>query len=174
MLAILCWLDQHSGHPTARKMLLTVFLFELCLKLRHTVFKMSRAMKMCLMSYANNKGADQPAHPRSLITAFVVRCLDNIISLIYSRNFKTLASFCDCAGRFVSGLVGNSRRHVRSCRGSLMNGNPVLPSFGNIWAATWQNQQSEYAPSEDLDQPRHPLSLIRVFAVRMKKAWVLS
>ena len=28
------------------------------------------------MSYANNKGADQPAHPR-----FVVRCLDSIISL---------------------------------------------------------------------------------------------
>ena len=43
-----------------------------------------------------------------------------------------------------------------------------------IWAATWQNQQSECAPSEDSDQPGHPLSLIRVFAVRMKKAWVLS
>ena len=37
--------------------------------------------KMCLMSYTNNKGADQPAHPRSLISAFVVRCLDIIISL---------------------------------------------------------------------------------------------
>ena len=37
--------------------------------------------KMCLMSYANNKGADQPAHPRSLISAFVVRCLDSMISL---------------------------------------------------------------------------------------------
>ena len=37
--------------------------------------------KMCLMSYANNKEADQPAHPRSLISAFVVRCLDSIISL---------------------------------------------------------------------------------------------
>ena len=32
---------------------------------------------MCLMPYANNKGADQPAHPRSLISAFVVRSLDN-------------------------------------------------------------------------------------------------
>ena len=38
--------------------------------------------KMCLMLYANNKGADQPAHPRSLISAFVVRSLDNIISLV--------------------------------------------------------------------------------------------
>ena len=37
--------------------------------------------KMCLMSYANNKGADQPVHPRSLISAFDVRCLDSIISL---------------------------------------------------------------------------------------------
>ena len=37
--------------------------------------------KTCLMSYANNKGADRPAHPRSLISAFVVRCLDSIISL---------------------------------------------------------------------------------------------
>ena len=37
--------------------------------------------KMCLMSYANNKGTDQPAHPCSLISAFVVRCLDSIISL---------------------------------------------------------------------------------------------
>ena len=37
--------------------------------------------KMCLMPYANIKGADQPAHPRSLISAFVVRCLDSIISL---------------------------------------------------------------------------------------------
>ena len=30
-----------------------------------------------MLSYVNNKGADQPAHPRSLISAFVVRCLDS-------------------------------------------------------------------------------------------------
>ena len=30
------------------------------------------------------------------------------------------------------------------------------------------------APSEGSDQPRHPPSLIRVFAVHMKKDWVLS
>ena len=30
------------------------------------------------------------------------------------------------------------------------------------------------APSEDSDQPGHPPSLIRVLAVRMKKAWVLT
>ena len=31
---------------------------------------------------------------------------------------KTLARFCGCAGRFESDLVGNSRSHVLSCRGS--------------------------------------------------------
>ena len=29
--------------------------------------------KMCLMPHANNRGADQPAHTRSLISTFVVR-----------------------------------------------------------------------------------------------------
>ena len=43
-----------------------------------------------------------------------------------------------------------------------------------IWAAPWQNQQCGCAPSKDSDQPGHPPSLIRVFAVHMKKAWVLS
>ena len=42
------------------------------------------------------------------------------------------------------------------------------------WDVTWQNQQNECAPSEDSDQPWHPPSLIRVFAVRMQKPWVLS
>ena len=44
----------------------------------------------------------------------------------------------------------------------------------HIWAASWQNQQMACAPSEDSDQPGHASSLIRVFVVRMKKAWVLS
>ena len=35
-----------------------------------------------------------------------------------------------------------------------------------IWATSWQNLQNDCAPSEDSDQPRHPPSLIRVFAVR--------
>ena len=38
--------------------------------------------KMCLMSYANNEGADQPAHPRSLISTFVVRCLGSMICIL--------------------------------------------------------------------------------------------
>ena len=64
-------------------------------------------------------------HPRSLISAFVVRWLDSIISLL--RNFEIIASFCGCAGRFVSGLVGSSRRQVLSCRGSNILSNKRRP-----------------------------------------------
>ena len=40
----------------------------------------SRREKTCLRWFANNKGADQTAHPRSLISAFVIRDLESIIS----------------------------------------------------------------------------------------------
>ena len=32
-----------------------------------------RREKTCLRGFANNTGADQPAHPRSLISTFVIR-----------------------------------------------------------------------------------------------------
>ena len=38
-----------------------------------------RREKTCLRGYANNTGADQPAHLRSLISAFVIRFLESII-----------------------------------------------------------------------------------------------
>ena len=50
----------------------------------------------------------------------------------------------------------------------------VFYTNDKTWAATCQNQQSDCAASEDSDQPGHPPRLIRVFDVRMKKAWVLS
>ena len=34
------------------------------------------------MLYANEKGADQPVHLSSLISTFVVHCLDSIIPLV--------------------------------------------------------------------------------------------
>ena len=42
------------------------------------------------LSYANNKGADQPAHPRSLISTFVVHCLDSIIPLVSVSEISSL------------------------------------------------------------------------------------
>ena len=42
------------------------------------------------MLYANNKGADQPAYPRSLISAFVFRCLDSTIPLVFISKISSL------------------------------------------------------------------------------------
>ena len=36
----------------------------------------------CLRGFANNKGSDQPAHPRRLISAFVIRFLGSTISIL--------------------------------------------------------------------------------------------
>ena len=39
--------------------------------------KMGHTMRKPNLSQVNKKGVDQPAHPRSLISAFVVHCLDS-------------------------------------------------------------------------------------------------
>ena len=39
-----------------------------------------RREKPCLRGFANNKSADQPAHPRRLISAIVIRFLQSTIS----------------------------------------------------------------------------------------------
>ena len=59
------------------------------------------------MLYANNKGADQPVHPRNLISAFVVHCLDSIIPLVSISEISSfyLASVAAQAG--LSTLVAN-------------------------------------------------------------------
>ena len=56
--------------------------------------------KTCLMPYANNKGADQPAHTYSLISTFVVRCLDGMICIhaISKVSRFWLASVAEQAG----------------------------------------------------------------------------
>ena len=47
-------------------------------------------MRKRVLCHANNIGADQPAHPRSLISAFVVRCLDSVMSLVSVTKLSSL------------------------------------------------------------------------------------
>ena len=56
----------------------------------HTWMKWATSWENLFMPYANNKGADQPAHPRSLINSFVVRCLDSIIPLVSLSEISSL------------------------------------------------------------------------------------
>ena len=55
-----------------------------------------------------NKDADQLRGYREADQRLCFRYSDsNIPLLLKSENFKILALFCDCTGRFVSDLVGN-------------------------------------------------------------------
>ena len=56
--------------------------------------------KRVLCNMRNNKGADQPAHPRSVISTFVFRCLDSTTPLlvIFEISKLQLASVAEQAG----------------------------------------------------------------------------
>ena len=47
-----------------------------------------RCEKTCLRGLGNNKGADQPAHQRRLISAFVIRFLESLISKLATREIS--------------------------------------------------------------------------------------
>ena len=51
-------------------------------------------MKKTVFAIYEQKGADQPAHLRSLISAFVVSCLDSIIAILAVAEISRLASLC--------------------------------------------------------------------------------
>ena len=42
------------------------------------------------MQYVNNKGTDQPVQPGSLISTFIVRCLDSIIPQVSISEISSL------------------------------------------------------------------------------------
>ena len=65
-----------------------------------------RREKTCLRGLANNKGADQTAHPRSLISAFVLRSLESIISKLARWYVNFLATLCRWGDWFESHFVG--------------------------------------------------------------------
>ena len=47
-----------------------------------------RREKTCLQGFENNTGTDQPAHPGSLISAFVIRFLESVISKLATREIS--------------------------------------------------------------------------------------
>ena len=58
------------------------------------------ARKTCLQEFADSTGADQPAHPRSLISAFGIRLFDIIISKLFTSEISIfkLASVAEETG----------------------------------------------------------------------------
>ena len=59
--------------------------------------------------HANIKGADQPTHSCSLISAFIVRSQESIIDKLATPNISAFywTSLCNCIGWFEPCMVGN-------------------------------------------------------------------
>ena len=77
------------------------------------------------MPYANNKGADQPVHSCSLISAFVVRCLDSVITLVSISEISSLYL------AFVAAQAGSSLTWMKTPKTGflvmrLISGIPIL------------------------------------------------
>ena len=114
------------------------------------------------------------------ISALVMICIGNTLCIMTAVAFLSFNIYYR-KNRY--GLTIKLRRTCQQFFSSAPNfsdliayscGNTNLSTTYSVWAATWQNQQNDCAPSENSDQPGHPPSLIRVFAVHMKKARVLS
>ena len=77
------WKKAH-GSPSARKTQDSLIMWV------HLKIKWATSWQNLLLPHANNKGTDQPAHPRSLISTFVVRCLDSLIPLVSISEISSL------------------------------------------------------------------------------------
>ena len=90
--------------------------------------------------------------------SFIWKCLSIVSGLL---KYTSRLDLC----RFVVRMFINSARHYWS-----------LMKIEAIWFEPPHDKTNKMpcASSKDSDQPGHLPSLIRVFAVRMKKAWVLS
>ena len=86
---VLCWPNQNQIHVGY---------------LAQSVLIWAMPWENLFVPYANNKGTDQPAHLHSLISAFVIHCLDSLISFAV---LWLLSCFYSWAERFESYLVKN-------------------------------------------------------------------
>ena len=128
-----------------------------------------------------------PLNYHQIPTLYVYVAL-NCFSTYFSSPISWLANFCT-SDTSKSGIKHNSyNKCTRAIWSSLENFSPYSRVYLKIKIFISFSLSSEkqtelhpdktnkmaYAPSEDSDQPGHPPSLIRVFAVRLKKARSLS
>ena len=81
--------------------------------------------KTCLRGFAKNTGADQPAHPRRLISAYVIRFLERIICKLGSGEISIflLVSVAEVTG--LKFALSETPKTGFSRRGPYMNGRMV-------------------------------------------------
>ena len=116
-----------------------------------------RRKKSCHREFPNNKGAVQPAHPRSLISAFVIRCLESIISRLATSviSIYLLVSVAWQAGLNLT-LSETPKTDFVSSRPNYFdanNNNTVLPKYCFIYKTTYES--AYFLPSTNVQQRGH-------------------
>ena len=79
--------------------------------MKHPLDKLASVRENLTLLYANNKGTDQPLHPHSLVSTFVIRLFMSIIAKI-AKCKVYLFQLVLVAGWFESYSVGNSEDKV--------------------------------------------------------------
>ena len=147
-----------------------------------------------LNAYANNEGAHLPISPHSLISPFT---FPPFILIVAQRMKMALMQFgINCFARLLWVLFVHlqNRRILKYMSTNREYPDQTAQRRTLIWTfavCIWhkvlfpalhfiyepahdKTSRMACAPSEDSNQSGNPPSLIRVFAVGMKKAWILS
>ena len=94
---------------------------------------------LCITGYVNNQDTDQPAHLRSLISVFVIRCLDSSIP-VFAMSKVSRLWLASVAEQTIWVLPGQKpQRQVLSWRGS----NNSLVKY---WYIAWSHPTSAAGP----------------------------
>ena len=99
-----------------------------------------RHEKTCLRGFANNKGADQPAHPYRLISAFAVHFLLSIISRLAASEISifSLVSVAEETGLSLAlwqtpeDRFSRNEAHLRTIRSLLQSISKLGPIFTSL------------------------------------------
>ena len=104
-------------------------------------------MRKPVFAICDQQRADQPAHPRSLISAFVVHCLDSIISILAISKFSRL---------WLAFVAGQNPEDRFSRDGALLNSrtfNTTLPPSCKNWLFPWDWPLSQMGDLLGTKQP---------------------
>ena len=118
----------------------------------------------------DNEGSDQTARMRRLIWDFVGRTYQKVRFL--TLKLVLLPSIEDKVGHLKPKGVLKAYNNTIDQVQSVLGPGILYSSTNKNEPANDKTYKMACAPSEDSDQPGHPPSLIWVFAVLMKKAWV--
>ena len=117
-----------------------------------------RREKTCLWGFVNNTGADQP---RILISAFVIRLLESIISILDTSEFSIIYLVSVAEETVCVSLCRIPRRRVLSLRG---------PSGSStIWA--YMGESSKFPKSKTFETPIFKFAVCPLNIYNFKFKW---